>query len=190
MLTETNVYFILGQLTVANNSVEAEYVALAGAARELLWTSMFLHELQQEAPQTTGINVSAGTSTIHSKNGELAFDRNVPILYSDSSGARVIANDPQHFKRTKHIDITHFFLQDEVASQQIAIATVQSSENIADILTKPLTAPTLVHVRELFGLIASKESTGSRGGAGIHNPITTLRSDARTTRSEIGDNRS
>ncbi|KAJ1590992.1 hypothetical protein NDA11_004878 [Ustilago hordei] len=72
---------------------------------------------QQQTPLTTGICVSAGTTTIYSREGELAFNRNVSILYSDSSGAHAIASDPQHFKRTKHIDIAHFFLQDEVASQ-------------------------------------------------------------------------
>lgn len=82
------------QPTVANSSVEAEYVALAAVARELLWTSMFLQELEQPAPRTAEIHVSAKTSIIHSHDGELAYDRNVPVLYSDSSGARAITNDP------------------------------------------------------------------------------------------------
>ncbi|SOV09013.1 uncharacterized protein UDID_18233 [Ustilago sp. UG-2017a] len=157
--------------TVANSSVEAEYVVLAGATRELLWTSMFLCELQQPAAKTAGIHVSAGTSIIHSCNGELVFDWSVPVLYSDSSGAQAIASDPQHFKRTKHIDIAHFFLQDEVANQQLTIAPVQSSENVADILTKPLTVPTLMHIQELLGLSMTKEPTGSRGGVGDYNPV-------------------
>ncbi|SPC62967.1 uncharacterized protein UHOD_11854 [Ustilago sp. UG-2017b] len=105
------------QPTVANSSVEAEYVALAGAAREPLWTSMFLHELEQSAPRTTGVHVSARTSIIHSRDGKLVLNWNIPVLHSNSSDARAIASDPQHFKRTKHIDITHFFLRDEVASR-------------------------------------------------------------------------
>ncbi|CCF52183.1 hypothetical protein NDA11_000931 [Ustilago hordei] len=36
-----------------------------GATRELLWTLMFLHELQQQAPQMTGIHISAGTTITH-----------------------------------------------------------------------------------------------------------------------------
>ncbi|SOV02267.1 uncharacterized protein UDID_19160 [Ustilago sp. UG-2017a] len=104
------------QPTVANSSVEAEYMALAGAARELLWTTMFLHKAKQPMSKTAGIHVSAGTSVLHSHNSKLTFNRNVPILHSDSSGACAIANDPQHFKKTKHIDIAHFFLRDEIAS--------------------------------------------------------------------------
>ncbi|CCF49197.1 hypothetical protein NDA11_007541 [Ustilago hordei] len=110
-----------------------------------------------------GIHRSAGTLIIHSQDGELAFNQGVPVLYSNSSGAHTISSDPQHFKRTKHIDIAHFFLQDEVASQQLTVAPVQSSENIADILTKLLTALTLMHIWELFGLMTLKEPTGSRG---------------------------
>lgn len=134
------------QLTVVNSSVEAEYVALAAAARELLWTSMFLHKLEQPASKTARIHVSAGTSIIHSCDGELAFDQSVLVLYSDSSGAHAITSNPQHFKRTKHIDIAHFFLWDEVASWRLTVAPVQSSENLANILTKPLTVPTLLHI--------------------------------------------
>ncbi|SPC64206.1 uncharacterized protein UHOD_11701 [Ustilago sp. UG-2017b] len=159
------------QPTVANSSVEVEYVALAGATRELLWTSMFLRELQQPVAKTAGIHVSAGTSIIHSRNGELVFDRSVPVLYSDSSGARAIASDPQHFKRTKHIDIAHFFLRDEVTNRRLTIAPVQSSENVADILIKPLTAPTPMHIQELLGLSMTKEPTGSRGGVGDYDPV-------------------
>ncbi|SAM62525.1 uncharacterized protein UBRO_21031 [Ustilago bromivora] len=147
------------------------YVALAGATRELLWTSMFLHKLHQPAPKTARIHVSAGTSIIHSCNGELAFDRSAPVLYSDSSGARAIVSNPQHFKRTKHIDIAHFFLQDEVANQRLTIAPVQSSENVTDILMKPLTVLTLMHIQELLGLLTTKESTGSRGGVGDYDPV-------------------
>lgn len=62
------------QLTVVNSLVEAEYIALAAVARELLWTSMFLWELEQPAPRTAKIHVSAKTSIIHSHDGELTYD--------------------------------------------------------------------------------------------------------------------
>ncbi|SOV08668.1 uncharacterized protein UDID_17688 [Ustilago sp. UG-2017a] len=98
------------QLTIANSSVEAEYVALAATAREMLWTSMFLHELDQLLPKMLVIHVTVGTTALHSCNRDLVLDPTIPILYSDSSGVCAIANDPQHSKRMKHIDIVHFFL--------------------------------------------------------------------------------
>ncbi|SAM86438.1 uncharacterized protein UBRO_20981 [Ustilago bromivora] len=160
------------QLTVANSSVkEAEYVALTVATKELLWASMFLCELKQPVPKTAEIHVSTGTLIIHSHSGELAFDQNIPILHSNSSGACAIASDPQHFKRTKHIDITDFFLRDKIASRQLTITPVQSSENLADILTKPLAAPTILHLQQLLGMVVSMEHTGSRGGTEGNDPI-------------------
>ncbi|SAM82184.1 uncharacterized protein UBRO_20643 [Ustilago bromivora] len=131
------------QPTVANSSVEVEYVTLAAAAREMLWTSMFLHELDQSLPKMLVIHVTVGTTVLHPCNGDLALNLTIPILYSNSSGVCTIANDPQHSKRMKHIDIVHFFLRDEVADGHLTIALIQSSENLADILTKPLTVPTL-----------------------------------------------
>ncbi|KAJ1018638.1 hypothetical protein NDA13_006329 [Ustilago tritici] len=109
------------QPMVANSSVEAEYVVLAAAARELLWASMFLHKIEQPVSKTAGIHISTGTLTLHSHNGELAFNQDVPVLHSDSSGAWAIANDPQCFKRTKHIDIAHFFLCDKITSRRLMI---------------------------------------------------------------------
>ncbi|SPC67665.1 uncharacterized protein UHOD_11790 [Ustilago sp. UG-2017b] len=115
--------------------------------------------------------MTAGTSTLHSCGSELVYNRNVPVLHSDSTGACAIASDPQHFKRTKHIDIAHSFLRDKIASQRLTIAPVQSSENLADILTKPLAAPTLSHLRQMFGLLALEAHTGSRGGIKNDDPI-------------------
>ncbi|SAM84248.1 uncharacterized protein UBRO_20821 [Ustilago bromivora] len=103
------------QPTIANSSVDAKYVALVAVTREMLWASMFLHKLDQSLPRTSVIHVTAKTLVLHLHNRELAIDPTIPILYSNSSRAQVIANDPQHFKRTKHIDIAHFFLRGEVA---------------------------------------------------------------------------
>ncbi|SAM83172.1 uncharacterized protein UBRO_21004 [Ustilago bromivora] len=76
----------------------------------------------------------------------LVLNPTTPTLYSNSSGAYVMANDPQHFKRTKHINIAYFFLQDKIADGCPTIAPIQSSKNLTDILTKPLAAPTLSHL--------------------------------------------
>ncbi|SOV09243.1 uncharacterized protein UDID_18531 [Ustilago sp. UG-2017a] len=57
------------------------------------------------------LNVPMRATTTSSK------DSRISLPYSNSSGARAITSNPQHFKRTKHIDIAHFFLRDEVANQ-------------------------------------------------------------------------
>ncbi|KAJ1037254.1 hypothetical protein NDA14_000703 [Ustilago hordei] len=152
------------QPMVANSSMEAEYMALAAAARELLWTSMFLHELEQPMLKATEIHVSVETLVLHSHDWDLIFNRDIPVLHSDLSGTCTIANDPQHFKRTKHINIAHFFLRDKIVSRQLTIAPVQSSKNLANIMTKLLAAPTLLHHCHSFRLTTSDRHAGSRGG--------------------------
>ena len=61
--------------TVANSSVEAEYVALAAAAREMLWVSMFLQELDQVLLKTSAMHVTTGTMVLHLCNGVSAVAR-------------------------------------------------------------------------------------------------------------------
>ncbi|SOV04272.1 uncharacterized protein UDID_17049 [Ustilago sp. UG-2017a] len=121
-----------------------------------------------EPPESYCVDVLARVTTMSTTGGR-------------NPRAHAIASNPQHFKRTKHIDIAHFFLRDEVASRRLTIAPVQSSENIADILTKPLTTPTLVHIWELFGLTTLKEPTGLRGGAENDDPVTMLKGDMKPT---------
>ncbi len=94
------------QSTVALSSVEAEYVALSGASREAVWLSMVMHEIGVTAgKQSEGVGVSTTGSThvLRSREGDLTVDAAVPILASDSSGARAIATNPESHKRTKHI---------------------------------------------------------------------------------------
>ncbi|GJV26051.1 hypothetical protein Tco_1378746 [Tanacetum coccineum] len=56
------------------------------------------------------------------------------------SGNRAIdlSKNPVQHSRTKHIEIRHHFLRDNVQKGNISIEKVSSEDNIADILTKPL----------------------------------------------------
>ena len=40
--------------------------------------------------------------------------------------------------RTKHIDVSYHFARERVATKEIKINYVPSSENLADVMTKPL----------------------------------------------------
>ncbi|GKC21015.1 hypothetical protein Tco_1023165 [Tanacetum coccineum] len=72
------------------------------------------------------------------------------IVYADSDhagdyvdrkstrGAINLSKNPVLHSRTKHIEIHHHFLRDNVQKGNISIEKVSSEENIADILTKPL----------------------------------------------------
>ncbi|GJV08725.1 hypothetical protein Tco_1346381 [Tanacetum coccineum] len=61
----------------------------------------------------------------------------IPVL-CDNKGAIDLSKNPVLHSRTKHIEIRHHFLRDNVQKGNISIEKVSSEDNIADILTKPL----------------------------------------------------
>ncbi|GJS57257.1 hypothetical protein Tco_0652041 [Tanacetum coccineum] len=61
----------------------------------------------------------------------------IPIM-CDNKGAIDLSKNPVQHSRTKHIEIRHHFLRDNVQKGNISIEKVSSEDNIADILTKPL----------------------------------------------------
>ncbi|GJZ18461.1 hypothetical protein Tco_0554584 [Tanacetum coccineum] len=61
----------------------------------------------------------------------------IPVL-CDNKGAINLSKNPVLHSRTKHIEIRHHFLRDNVQKGNITIEKVASEDNIADILTKPL----------------------------------------------------
>ncbi|GJV94650.1 hypothetical protein Tco_1546227 [Tanacetum coccineum] len=63
-----------------------------------------------------------------------------------TSGAIDLSKNPVLHSRTKHIEIRHHFLRDNVQKGNISIEKVSFEDNIADLLTKPLK-------QELFNLL-------------------------------------
>ena len=105
------------QPTVALSTMEAEYIALAHAAKEAIWLRALLTELG------------------HAPTGA------TPI-FSDNQAAIAFAHDNQFHARAKHIDIRHHFIRERIDAADISVAYCASEDNCADILTKALARPT------------------------------------------------
>lgn len=60
-------------------------------------------------------------------------------LKGDNQGSIALAHNPVFHARTKHIDIQHHYIRDEVAAKRIELAYVPTNEMIADGLKKLLT---------------------------------------------------
>lgn len=60
-------------------------------------------------------------------------------LKGDNQGSIALAHNPVYHARTKHIDIQHHYIRDEVAAGRINLQYIPTSEMIADGLTKALT---------------------------------------------------
>jgi hypothetical protein len=102
-----------GAYYVSRSSTEAEYKAVANTTTELLWIRALLQEL--------GVRISSP-----------------PTLWCDNIGATYMAVNPVFHARTKHVEINFHFVRDHVADKSLVVCFVPSSDQIADVLTKPL----------------------------------------------------
>ncbi|XP_042056533.1 uncharacterized protein LOC121801150 [Salvia splendens] len=101
------------QHIVARSSAEAEYRAMAHTATEMIGVKNLL--------------------------GELGFTFNEPLpMHCDNHAAIYIANNPVFHERTKHIEVDCHFIRECVLNRTITTPFTSSSNQIADIFTKPL----------------------------------------------------
>ena len=113
------------QATVALSTVEAEYVAMSRSAQQLVW--------------------------MHSWLDEVEIEYSVPgIIKGDNRGAIALTKNTRDHGKIKHIDIRHHYIRELLKSGNIVIEQVSSSDNLADIFTKPL--PRDTHHRLLTAL--------------------------------------
>jgi hypothetical protein len=70
---------------------------------------------------------------------EVAIEHTIPrVIRGDSRGAIALTKNTKDHGKIKHIDIRHHYIRELVHSGAIAIEQVPSTENLADLFTKPL----------------------------------------------------
>jgi hypothetical protein len=77
------------------------------------------------------------------------------LLLCDNESAIKIAYNPCEYYRTKHIDIRHHFLRDNVIKGDIAISHVGTNDQLADIFIKPLDKKGFYELRSKLNIIDS-----------------------------------
>jgi hypothetical protein len=82
--------------------------------------------------------------------------KNTPI-FCDNSSAGKIASSIETMERTKHIEVGHLWIQQEVAKERIKVHYVNTENQAADIFTKSLARPLFEKFKKRLGLISSKE---------------------------------
>ena len=99
------------QETIALSTTEAEFIAAVEAGKYILYLCSILHDIGMAQDEAT-------------------------ILYEDNQGSLLMAQAQQPTKRTRHIDIKHFVLQDWCEQDLILIKRINTTDNSSDILTK------------------------------------------------------
>lgn len=114
------------QSTVAASSTEAEYMAMAYAAKEALW---LVRVIQQFQP----------------------LDH--VVMWCDNQSAMTVASRVAFSPRIKHVDIAYHFYRQHVRDGLIVLKYVASGENVADCLTKPVGKGKIEFGASGFGLM-------------------------------------
>ena len=115
------------QTTISLSSTEAEYVAAAHAAQEAIWIHIFFSEIGHPLKE--------------------------PIkFYVNNQSAIKLVENPVAHDHTKHIDIKYHFIQDIEARKIINVKYCPTNDQIADVLTEPLSHKKHKHFTEQMGL--------------------------------------
>jgi len=98
----------------AQSSTEAEYIGMANAAAEVVWLQSLLREFE--------------------------FSQSSPIVLCDNLSATYLSVNHIHHSYSKHVEIDIHFVRDYVANRVLNVWFVSTKDQLADILTKPLSS--------------------------------------------------
>ena len=117
------------QRVTALSTAEAEFIAVSEACKELMWMKKLMEEVQNvKLPMT---------------------------VMEDNQAAIAMIKNPVYHARTKHIDIRYHFIRELYQEGQIRLEYCPSSENIADLMTKPIPRVQFGKLCERLGLIVA-----------------------------------
>ena len=117
------------QSSIADSTMEAEYVTTCEMAKEADWFKKFLYDL-----------------------GVVRMEQ-VPItLFGDNSGMTAQSKDPRNHKKGKKIERNYHIIRDIVVRGDVAVAKIDSGNNPTDPFTKTLPKGPLSHIWRVWEL--------------------------------------
>ena len=101
--------------SIADSTMEAEYIAASEAAKEAVWLKNFLMDLEVVPTMQSAIT-----------------------LYCDNSRVVGNAKEPRSHKRGKNIERKYHLLQEIVHRGDVKVSQIAADDNLADPFTKGL----------------------------------------------------
>ncbi|PKU66893.1 Retrovirus-related Pol polyprotein from transposon TNT 1-94 [Dendrobium catenatum] len=111
------------QPTIAKSSTEAEYRSLAAASSDIIWLRRLIADFE-------------------------VFPNSPTTLLCDNTSALALSNNPVFHARIKHIEIDYHFIRERILSKEIDVQHINSTDQPADILTKPLSLARFTMLRD------------------------------------------
>ena len=100
------------QRCVALSTIEAEFIAITEACKELLWVKNFLQEL----------------SVVQDKY----------LLFVDGQSAIYLGKNSTFHSRSKHINMRYHWIRDALDAKLLKLSKIHTDDNGADMMTKTL----------------------------------------------------
>jgi hypothetical protein len=119
------------QEVIAQSTAEAEYVAATAAANQVLWLRKILADLDMEQKKATRVNV-------------------------DNQAAIAISNNPIFHGKTKHFKLKYYFMREVQKNEEIQLIYCMTEDQLADILTKPLSKTRFEILRNKIGVCSKR----------------------------------
>jgi hypothetical protein len=116
--------------SISLSTTEAEYIVVATCCTQVLWMIQTLADL------------------------EVKYAAPIPI-HCDNTSAISVSKNPVLHSKTKHIPIKYHFLREQVTNQVVKVHYIPTTEQIADIFTKPLAKTPFEYLRQKLGVIPS-----------------------------------
>lgn len=127
------------QAIVYTSTCEAEYIAQAESACEVVWIRRLLGELGiLETVIEDGYPKTISPST---------------TIFADNPGAVKLTKNPEYHRKTKHIPIKYHKTRELVAEGVVHFKWILTQEMVADGLTKPLGVSKFRELVSMLGMV-------------------------------------
>jgi hypothetical protein len=113
---------------ISLNIAKAEYIAACSASCEAIWLQKLLTSL-------------------------FDLEMRATVILCDNQSCIKMTENPVFHDRSKHIEIRYYFIRKMVQRGALKLQYISTNEQVADVLTKPLSCVKFEHFRDKLGIV-------------------------------------